>query len=430
MDVWIKFQFYFYFIFGLRPRKNPNLRKFIYILFLTFSFSIFAEQPTTALNYFNQAVAFHKQSDFEKALANYDKVIEMKSPLAPMALYYKAKIYERQGDISNAKLAVQSISLNTVPENMRKTVLAYKNKLFALDAKDLTTDTGLVEDSAAAEKNLFLYIDLQTGSNSNPTSTSNSSVSSITTDTETQFKAGADYQVDYNSDYDLKVNYLYAQSTYKEQTTLNYKYHNITLPISYYIDSFKFKLTPEFFADTYDTSSFSEQRGISLDSIYKIEDTYINFLLQTNRITNKTTTYSYLTGSQNKAQIGIQQRWATSKISSKLYISDYHYTDTTTLGSSYKAYGINFSYSKYFDNFDISASAVYEIKKYIFASADTVARTDARTYVAAQIGFDFYSYYRLYLDASTTVNTSNFDTTANDKNYKQNLFSVGAAWNY
>ena len=85
---------------------------------------------------------------------------------------------------------------------------------------------------------------------------------------------------------------------------MNYKYNDLTLPISFYFDSYKLKLTPEYFSDYDQTTFFSDQKGASAELTYKSTDTYYNFLIQTNRILNKTTTYDYLSGYQNKFSFG------------------------------------------------------------------------------------------------------------------------------
>ncbi len=389
--------------------------------------NLIKQNPNTALNYFNLGVILQKQNQLKKAVINYNKVIELKSKLTPMAIYYKAQAYESVGNIPKAKELIKEISLENIPDKMKQTILNYKNKLFASDV-----DISLLQQEPSDNKpdqRLFLYIEYSSGTNSNPASSSNSSTS-ITKDTQSLLKAGVDVLIDYSSFYDIKIEDFYSQTTFKDQQTLNYKYNDLTLPISFYFDSYKLKLTPEYFSDYDQTTFFSDQKGASAELTYKSTDTYYNFLIQTNRILNKTTTYDYLSGYQNKFSFGVDQKWSTSKASSKVYFSDYHYVDTSTLVSSYKSYGLNLSYSAFLENFDFSVSGVFEYRIFAKALTDNLARQDQRTYLDLQIGYTFLNSFRLFADANTNTNQSNFNSATNDKNTKQTIFLGGLSASY
>ncbi len=394
-----------------------------------------AQDPQNGLYYFNMGVLFQKQNNYENALTNYNKVIELKSKLSPVAKYYKARIFEATGDIVQAKESLTEINMIEVPPNTRTTILAFKNKLFASDFKSSAEAQNVqlddsAEESEKKEKRLSLYFDYSVGKNSNPQSLAPTSTTAIVSENQSQFRAGVDYLLTYSSAHDIKINYYYSKSTYSTTSSLNYFYHDITLPIAIFFSSFRLKFTPEYFTDNYDGSLYSSQTGGIADLAYKVNDSYFSVLFQNNDIKNKTTDYSYLSGVQQKSQIGFEQRWTQSRLSFKAYTSKYGYQDTSTLGSSYKSNGISMSFSYYIGAMDLAFSCVSESKQYAKAASDTTARADQKTYFSAQLGYNFATYFRIYADASVTNNKSNYDTSAKDKTYKQNLILAGLSINY
>lgn len=396
-----------------------------------------SQTPENALYHFNLGVIYQKNNELNKAIAEYNKVVELKSKLAPVALYYKARAYESSGQLVQAKETIAVVNMNGVPENIKVAILTYKNKLFSagyktsveaseLEDKDVSGSTQKAEE----EKRLSLYFDVTAGSNSNPQSLAPTSTTAIVSETQTQLRAGVDYLLSYSSVHDIKANYYYSGTNYSKSTTSNYFYHDITLPVAFYFDSFRLKLTPEFFTDTYNGSAYSDQKGGSADLSYKTKDNYINLLAQANDIKNKDTTYSYLSGTQKKFLLGYEQRWAISKMNYKIYSSEYQYQDTSTLGSSYQSLGFGLTYSLYYDSVDLALGGIYETRSYVKATSDTKAHKDQRFYLSSQIGYSFSTYFRIYLDASATINNSNFDTSTNDKTYNQNLILAGLSFNY
>ena len=88
------------------------------------------ENPEKALNYFNLGVVFQNKKLFNLAISNYNKVIELKSPLTPVALYYQALAYEKLNQIDKTKTALTRIKTETLSPELKAQILAYKNKIF------------------------------------------------------------------------------------------------------------------------------------------------------------------------------------------------------------------------------------------------------------------------------------------------------------
>lgn len=388
------------------------------------------EEPRLALNHFNLGVLLHKNKDYAGAIEQYDKVIELHSPLNAAAVYYKAQALESLGRTDEAKNILSTLSLQDVPLQFKERILTYKNRLFAESLNLPQDEDEKTPRTQKSEKRLSLFLDYSRGSNSNPESTNENTSTSVTADQQSQVRAGVDVLALYSANYDVKIDYAYLKTTYDKQSALNYSYHDITLPVAYYVDNARVKVTPEFFRDSYGNDVFSEQAGASFDYTYKFGDNYFGLTLLSTSIKNKTTTYSYLTGSQTKLQLSYTQNFSSSKTIYRLYTSRYNYQDTPTLASSYVTGGLNLGYTVYAGYFDFSLSANFEVKNYVRAPTTTTPRTDFKSSVDLEIGLVASQYLRFYGEGSYTDNRSNYNTTADDHNYKQSLLLLGLQLSY
>jgi hypothetical protein len=391
--------------------------------------------PLKPLNYFNMGVVLQQNKKYSEAITSYDKAIELHSPLAPVALFYKARAYEALGQVPEAQKTISTINMATIPPALKTRVLEYKNKLFA---DEVATDQVSVSMAAAdtpqvsqtEEKDLSVYLEVMRGSNSNPDIYADTQSSSIQADAQTQFRASFDYLAWVSGFHDFRLSYSYSATQFDKTTSSNYASHDVMLPISFYFGNSRLKINPELIKDTYSGSDFSESKGAELAYTYKLKDSYLNLSVQAMTIDNKTTSYSYLTGNMQKYSLSYENRWSNSKLISSFYGSQYKYQDSATLASSYAAYGGGLSYVYYNGDFDLSTSLSLEGRQYKKASANTSARTDLKAAVNAQLGYVLGANIRLFLDANYTKNKSNFDTTTDDRNYTQSIYSIGLNWSY
>ncbi len=63
----------------------------------------------SGLAFFNLGRAYDEIGRYPEALLSYEKVSELKSPLAPAALYYEALIYEKENQLEKAKRTITKI---------------------------------------------------------------------------------------------------------------------------------------------------------------------------------------------------------------------------------------------------------------------------------------------------------------------------------
>ncbi len=389
-----------------------------------------------ALNYFNLGVIYQKNKKNELAIVNYNKAIGLKSPLTPVAIFYKAKAYESLGKIDDTKQLLSTLKIDEVPENLKKMVLEYKNKLFAESAAQgtgMASDINESESESADEANekvLNFYIEAMVGKNSNPNIYADTQTGSIQADAQTQFRSNLDFLASVSSIHDFTISYAYSNTQFDRNSTSNYSNQELYFPLALYWSKSKFKITPLYSQDSYSGSVFSESTGGDLAFSLKLGDDYLNFTYEALNINNKTTTYSYLTGKQQKLFLSYDRRWAQSKVVTSFYKSDYAYVDTTSLASSYSAFGFGLSYVYYFANFDLNPLFNFEIRQYKKATSNPTARLDQKYMASVQLGYSFKNNIRIFLDGSILKNVSNFNSTSDDRNYQQNTYAAGLAWSY
>lgn len=403
------------------------------------------ENPNEALHFFNLGVLQHKKKDYINAFKNYDRVISLKSPLAPVASYYKAKIYEANGKIDYAKQTLSSIKLADVPESFRKTIISYKNKLFADRAVDDDalqsmmggSDTGSSskeKEVEPEEQKLFVYLEASRGQNSNPlytTTSTSSSSSSIASDHQMQYRASLGYLLSANSVYDLKGNYYFSATRYSAETSSNYLSHDLTTPFSYYFNYTRLKITPEYMRDTYGGATYSQSYGGSADYSFKIGQANLSVSALYMKIKNLTTDYSYLSGNQKRYAVTYDKRWANSRASLGVSLSDYSYEDSSSTASSYRYYATSLSYTPYLGNFDIPVSIGYGAKAYkVKSSSQTDLRNDKRLSFSAQLGYSFKRYYRVFFEYVSLKNDSNLTTSSTSYDYTQSISSLGLSYSF
>lgn len=361
-------------------------------------------------------------------------MIKLNSTLIPVALYYQALAYESLNQLDKTKNLLIKIKIESLTPQLKIEVLAYKNRIFMNSSKEENNSLDKSADSKSNarayrksddEKRLSLFFDYSNGQNSNPDALS----VAVIADTQAQLKLGIDYLIDFSKYYDVKGNYYYSKTTFSQLTASNYFYHDLTAPFSFYFYSFRLKITPEYLIDYYDDILFSNQNGLAIDFSYKTQDNYFSFLAQTNNINNKSTSSSYLTGSENKFQLELDQNWSLSKIDYKIYFSDYHYIDTPALASSYHAYGFTVGYTQTVFNLEGNLSGSFENKSFVKVNSNPEARQDQKFTLDFILGYDFYNYFRIYADGSYSSNQSNLNTTASNKNYNQSLILLGLTVN-
>lgn len=384
-----------------------------------------------ALAWFNLGVTYQNQKDAAKALRAYAKVVELKSSLAPVARYYQALLYQANRDIEKAKAALEPIDVSKVPANLRERVLKLKNQLFLGDfaSSDEGSESldGLQAKTTETKKEAAFSgsLDLNYGSNSNPQTLADLTTNAISSDKQTQAKLFFDYLAVGTSAFELRANYTGAGTFFDQNGSMNYTYHDVMIPAAVFFSIFRVRLTPEFYSDTYDNRGFSSTQGATLDATARIGDTYygLSYLGQT--IKNSTSTYSYLSGSQSKIALTAQSSWSVHRLSFGVTVSNYKYEDTATLSSSYKSTTVSAGYTQLILPWIVGGTIAYEQRAYPKAASDTTARQDRKSYLQAQVGYLISPNFKWTVDASQTNNGSNFNTTTDDRTYKQTTLTTG-----
>lgn len=386
--------------------------------------------PSLALNYFNLGVVYQKNQKYDLAISSYNKVIELESPLSPVARYYKARALESNGKIEDAKSVLAEIDIDRIPQNIKTKVLEYKNSLFASSGVDVSQADEEEEDAEEVEEERFSgYLYLTLGQNSNPEIFTDTQASSIKKDSQFAGSANLNYLLNYSSYHEFAANYSFSSTNYSRASTSNDSSHEVSLPISVYFWNSRITLDPIYSQDFYGGSVYSQTVGVHLSHSLKIADNYFNIGLQNLKITNKTSTYSYLTGPQYKYSLSYDMRWVRHRLVLGVYRYETNYVDSSTLASSYKSNALYANYYYNIGSYDFSVSSAYEARDYVKLSGST-QRADKKLSLGAQAGYSFKNNTRLFLDYSHLTNSSNYNTTTDDRAYKQSEASVGLSYSW
>ncbi len=399
-----------------------------------------ASNPNSALAQFNLGVLYQKAQKWKAAVDAYDKVIALKSTLAPVAIYYKALVYEQNNRLEVARKLINQIDLNTVPDNFKQSIIDYKAKLNPDEAPKAeptpapTTETPAQEPTPAPtpEPSSFsASFDVSVGGNTNPSSTNDTSVSGYGTDAAQITKGGAGYSILADKTSDLRFDYYFYGSFYTLQTSSNYYSHTVSLPYSYYIDDYRFKISPEFTKDFYGGTAYSESAGGRLEASVRNGDSYFGVSYQAANLTNKTSSYTYLSGSQNQAQMYFENRSQEDRLLVSISATQYKYLDTTSYTSSYTSNPVGLTYTRYLGFVDMTFTLGYDSKTYAKAASSAYqARKDNKITAGIYTNHAFTNNLMGYLDLQTVSNSSNYDNTSTtgNYNYKGTTAMLGLSW--
>jgi hypothetical protein len=382
-------------------------------------------EPKNALAYFNLGVLYKKAGQNELAIASFDKVVELKSSLAPAAIYYKALTQSQIGKKEDAKKTIQGVNLEGLPENLKSQVTGFKNELFAVAEPEK-------QEVEAEDKAFSFSVDLSGGYNSNPAATNSPLPPTTGSDSTFEEKAGLGYRISESKVHDLSLSYYFSNSSYSTDTGYNYFYHEVTLPFGYYFENYRLRITPEYFNDNFGAANFSQSLGGTLDFALHADDTYWGLSLRGASLANLTSSYYYLTGTETKFQLYYETSTEKMRFLVNFAYNSFAYQDTTTLASSYVAYPISISYSWYWPKFDCTASVSEESRTYAVASAtSSVARQDTKYYESLHAGYTVMSETQIYLETTATQNSSNYSTSSTGNyNYSQFTAMLGATYFY
>ena len=404
-----------------------NFFKSFVLLVLLLNQIVLADESSQFLNNFNLGVINHQQKNYPLAIDFYNKAISIGGSLTPVAWYYLAQIKLATGEKAEAQTIVSKISMDTIPENLKKQVLLFKNNLYVtVPAVNVAPEKD--------EQSLFLSAEIESALVQNPSEIANSSSTKINSEINHELRVYSTFVAFQNNHADSNISYSYSSQNYVETTDLNYSSHTLSAPFSFYFDALKLKIVPEYFVDNSSNILFSESKGVSSTFTKKIDSIYISINSLYTAITNKTTDYAYLTGTETKLGFLINKNWSNETAQSSLTLSlsarQFRYKDTNTVAASYVSQPISLTYQFCDSDFECTLSVSYENKKYIKLSNPTPARNDIKTSADFKLSYDIDDYFKIFSGLNYTKNISNYNTVNNDYNYSQSQVSLGLGFDY
>ena len=402
------------------------------------------QHPDNGLGYFNLGRAYDDLHRNNEALMAFERTVELKSPLAPAALYYEAVIFEKMGSTMKAKKTLAKISIEQLPPNLKTQVLEFKNSLYA---NEMLTDSGLTLDqkdselSPASEKSnagqttiptngknrsrVNLLMDLSEGWNSNPGVLPSGQTVSVPGDRQTQVRAGADALLNSSWMHELKLNYFYSGTFFSSHEEFDFDENDFTLPVFFYFGHFRVKLVPIYIVQGYALAPFSMQSGGNAELAYREASTFWGLGYQGMSIDSVNTAFSYLTGAFAKYYAYSERHWSNSKLLLELSLSTFASADNSVVGASNTAGDLLMTYNEYWGDYDMAVSVVAENRVYVRGAQDTMARNDWKETGDLQFGYALSPDLRLYLDGGVTGNQSNMNSGSANYSYTQGTLVIG-----
>lgn len=372
-------------------------------------------EPQNALAFFNLGVAYEQESDLDQALNSYEQVIALQSPLSVVALYYEASIFYRRGQWSQSQAILQVIAAQELPPHLKQRVTDLQKKVQEAMAGD-------------QEKTWSVFLDASAGYNSNPQTLSDVTTSHLSADTQTQYKASLDAQLLASPWYEGRINYFFSGSFFQDQGGSNYTYQTLTLPWFLYDDLYRLKVAPEYFTDTYGNRDFSHSYGGTIEVTRKVSPFYLGLSYLYLNIDNVSSSYSYLSGSQQTLSFFYEQKWTSARLYVSVSGNQFNYQDSPSLAASYVSPSFNISFSYFFEPFDIILNAGSELRYYHQAADDLFARQDWRYNCDMQWGYSWNKRARTYLYVGSSTDNSNFNDVINQDSYQQYRAGLGLSW--
>jgi tetratricopeptide (TPR) repeat protein len=372
--------------------------------------------PKNAVGYFNLGVVYYQRGKVKSAIVQFKKVVKLKSQLAPVAYYYMSLIYKEKGHIETAKKLVEKVNVSEVPQNLRKRVLLFKNSLY-LEEVPKEEEEEVVEEVQEQEKRYSLYAEYSYGSNDNPAYEEDPDDD----DVQSKITAVLGYSLFQSDRAEIKLSYTYGQTDYGDNTDSETSYHDLTLPLAWYLDSLRVRLIPEYMKDTYGGEDYSTSYGSAADVSYKMENYYFTVYYQSMKLSPEDMeTYSYLEGKSQKFKVSAKRQGEIYYATFGLSYVDYDYEDTDSVTSSYKAPSAALTVGLYFGDFDITAYSSYEKKVYSEDSSGDIREDEVSSY-SLQVGYAAHRYVRVFTEAATAKNTS----SDSDNDYDQTTLILG-----
>lgn len=382
---------------------------------------ILKKKPNSNLVLFNYAVSLHKERNHKKAISIYRKVAKSKSKLSPIAKFYSAKALLSINKKESAKKQLTKINLENLPKNLKKKVLALKNKLFAEEIANSKEES--------KKRKHFFNIGVNLGGNSNPQFTADSSSTDTESDRYSQLTLAWYYKAIYEKNYDFSISHSSNFTNYNTETTYNYDYHKLSGIYSFYKNKTRYRIIPAYAFQTYGDEDYSNTYSLELQIKKKLRTGYFSMGYQIENINMLNTTYDYLAGHAFKPYLGWEQYFGKYYFTSTYSYQDNELQDSSTNSPSYIDNSIQFGIGKKAKSYTWKATFGIDKRVYAFDQTENDTRKDTRSWLSAYLDYIYSGSLSFITNVYFLQNSSNFDTSnTNDKNYKQGIFSLGAKY--
>ncbi len=303
-------------------------------------------QPQKGLYWFNLGNCFSMSGAYGNAVSSYEKVVQLRSPLAPAAKLYKAKALLKMNQTERARKLLAELQSQPLPPGLRAdfALELYRQGMYApaeaqvrqmpqpLDSttqlllgmilmkenKNSEAEKALKSAAAAADLSAAdqisvrelvatlkasdisarpygLFLDLAAGATTNVflEGRSYAPVSSPLVRGE----IGANYRLYQSPSFQQRVSYLFGYENATNAPELNTQNHSLQIPLVYKNQLFEFGLVPFIQAEIWNGTFAAQKTGalVRTATLGSVWGGGFDLEVYTQRGTNDT--YSYLTGS-------------------------------------------------------------------------------------------------------------------------------------
>ena len=404
-------------------------------------FSIFPVNAQQSLERtYRVATNFRKAGELKKAIYFYGRLTRSKNRYYFRSSYYRALLYKKLGNSNAAvsilenlifdektpqKILVRAEALYDQLERAGATDFDYKE--FSYQRKQLFTRTKKQPSKWSA------YLQAGLSFNSNPLL-----VSDLPQDSETGLQTSTTDQSDLALMAKLRLgykflktnaltgfaNYSFSVDQYNETEDANFQAHDISLPLTWYTKSVKYRLSGLYSQQVKEQGNFLKNAGYEVDVTKRFSSVDISLFYLSTTLTPQDESFAYLDGTSTSYGIGLFRSFSFGNVNLSGSYSESDLTDSEEITASNAGYLFFAGFSIPSTTTTWSFSVGYFAKEYVPNLSDGSVREDEVMSLKISPSYRVSRQGSLFWDNKYTKNSSNDD----ERSYKQFVSMIGFRW--
>ncbi|MDC0980173.1 hypothetical protein OAQ84_00410 [Bdellovibrionales bacterium] len=378
--------------------------------------------PDNSVYLFNFANFYQRKRKYQKSILLYRRLIKKNSKLKYAGMLYLGRAYYRSGKKREALSTLNAILRSQTPSSSLKVKAQnYINKF------EMSEEEELSEEYSDRFRG---GLEIKSGYNSNPYLESDSGLDivgetqSVEPDRETQYAANLGFKYFSGESADAKINLYYTKIDFTEDSTANRSYMGGDLPLTYYTEKLRYRLTPG-----YSTESDAEEEILATSSgefelTYKRSAQQFSLALIHSNYSAFDSLYTYLSGERTKLKFSFSQISLKTLFLLRLSAYQKNLKDSDLLTQSHNSAELSLSYAIFWKKISSSISGGYRYKIFKIDVIEELKREDDSFELSAKINYSLFRAFKLFLEADYILNQSNFDGEVSSENFNYSKWSA------